>query len=80
MLWQIIILLSMAENFHIGFDPAVFAGQDPNNVAAAGQVVTEKLIQHIMQTAQSLTGSTNLVYMGGVALNCLANQYLGRIL
>ena len=68
----------MAENFHIGFDPVVFAGQDPNNVATAGQVITEKLIQHIMQTAQSLTGSTNLVYMGGVALNCLANQYLGR--
>jgi carbamoyltransferase len=68
----------MAENFHIGFDPVVFAGQDPNNVATAGQVITEKLIQHIMQTAQLLTGSTNLVYMGGVALNCLANQYLGR--
>ena len=68
----------MAENFHIGVDSVEFAGEDPNNIAAAGQVITEKLIQHIMQTAQSLTGSANLVYMGGVALNCLANQYLGR--
>lgn len=67
----------MAENFHVGFDPVEFAGEDPNNIAAAGQVITETLIQHIMQTAQSLTGSENLVYMGGVALNCLANQYLG---
>ena len=67
----------MAENFHIGVDSVEFAGEDPNNIAAAGQVITEKLIQHIMQTARSLTGSTNLVYMGGVALNCLANQYLG---
>jgi carbamoyltransferase len=67
----------MAENFHIGFDPVEFAGEDLNNIAAAGQVITETLIQHIMQIAQSLTGSENLVYMGGVALNCLANQYLG---
>jgi carbamoyltransferase len=67
----------MSENFHIGFDPVEFAGEDPNNIAAAGQVITETLIQHIMQTAQSLTGSNNLVYMGGVALNCLANRYLG---
>ena len=69
---------SMAENFHIGFDPAVFVDQDPNNIAAAGQVVAEKLIQHIVQKAAELTNSDNLVYMGGVALNCLANQYLGR--
>ena len=68
----------MAENFHIGFDPTAFAGEDTNNIAAAGQVVTEKLIQHIVQKAAELTGSDNLVYMGGVALNCLANQYLGR--
>jgi carbamoyltransferase len=68
----------MAENFHIGFDPVVFAGQDANNIAAAGQVITETLIQHIVQKAAELTGSDNLVYMGGVALNCLANQYLGR--
>jgi carbamoyltransferase len=68
----------MAENFHIGFDPAVFVNQDPNDIAAAGQVVAEKLIQHIMQQAVELTGSNNLVYMGGVALNCVANQYLGE--
>jgi carbamoyltransferase len=68
----------MAENFHIGIDSVEFAGEDPNNIAAAGQIITEKLIQHIVQKAAELTGSTNLVYMGGVALNCLANQYLGR--
>ena len=69
---------TMAENFHIGFDPMAFTNQDANNIAAAGQVVAEKLIQHIVQQAAELTGSDNLVYMGGVALNCLANQYLGR--
>jgi carbamoyltransferase len=66
------------ENFHIGFDPGKFVGEDNNNIAAAGQWITEKLIQDIMSKAAKLTGSTNLVYMGGVALNCLANQYLGR--
>jgi len=66
------------ENFHIGFDPDRFAGEDNNNIAAAGQWITERLIQDIMCKAAHLTRSDNLVYMGGVALNCLANQYLGR--
>jgi carbamoyltransferase len=66
------------ENFHIGFDPDKFAGEDNNNIAAAGQWITERLIQDIMCKAAHLTRSDNLVYGGGVALNCLANQYLGR--
>jgi carbamoyltransferase len=66
------------ENFHIGFDPDRFVGEDNNNIAAAGQWITERLIQDIMCKAAHLTRSDNLVYMGGVALNCLANQYLGR--
>ena len=66
------------ENFHIGFDARMFLGADNNNIAAAGQWITEKLIQDIMCKAAHLTRSDNLVYGGGVALNCLANQYLGR--
>lgn len=66
------------ENFHIGFDPDKFVGEDNNNIAAAGQWITERLIQDIMAKARSLVDSDNLVYMGGVALNCLANQYLGE--
>ena len=66
------------ENFHIGFDPDKFAGEDNANIAAAGQWITEHLIQDIMCKAANLTRSDNLIYMGGVALNCLANQYLGR--
>ena len=66
------------ENFHIGFDPDRFVGEDKHNIAAAGQWITEKLIQDIMCKAAHLTRSDNLVYGGGVALNCLANQYLGR--
>ena len=66
------------ENFHIGFDPERFVGEDNNNSAAAGQWITERLIQDIVQKAAELTDSGNLVYGGGVALNCLANQYLGE--
>jgi carbamoyltransferase len=66
------------ENFHMGFDPDKFAGEDNNNIAAAGQWITERLIQDIMCKAAHLTRSDNLVYGGGVALNCLANRYLGR--
>jgi carbamoyltransferase len=56
----------------------MFLGADNNNIAAAGQWITERLIQDIMYKATQLVESDNLVYMGGVALNCLANQYLGR--
>jgi carbamoyltransferase len=66
------------ENFHIGFDPDKFAGEDNNNIAAAGQWIAERLIQDIMVKARLLTNSNNLVYMGGVALNCLANRHLGE--
>ena len=66
------------ENFHTGFDKSLFAGTDETNLAAAGQIIAEKMIQHIVQKAAELTGSENLVYMGGVALNCLANSRLGE--
>jgi carbamoyltransferase len=69
------------DNFHVGFHPDVFATIGDMNaveLAAAGQFITEKLIQHVIQRAAELTGSDNLVYMGGVALNCLANSRLGE--
>ena len=66
------------ENFHMGFDPDKFAGDDTNNIAAAGQWIVEQLIQDVMAKARTLVGSNNLVYMGGVALNCLANRLLGE--
>jgi carbamoyltransferase len=38
----------------------------------------ERLIGSIMQRARDFKWSTNLVYQGGVALNCLANRKLGE--
>lgn len=43
------------------------------NLGLAIQQVTEELVLRIAQTAQTLTGSRNLCYAGGVALNCVAN-------
>jgi carbamoyltransferase len=46
------------------------------DIAASIQLVTELAIVKIMQFAKRKTKSENLVYMGGVALNCVANNNL----
>lgn len=43
------------------------------NLGLAIQQVTEELVIRIIKTAKQLTGSNNLCYAGGVALNCVAN-------
>jgi carbamoyltransferase len=45
--------------------------------AWAAQEIVEKLIYNVIRRSKSFDWSTNLVYMGGVALNCLANRNLG---
>ena len=64
------------ENLHTGtslsFDQ--FAAED---IAASAQQICEELIYSVMQRARAFGWSQNLVYQGGVALNCLANRNLG---
>lgn len=48
------------------------------NMALAIQQVTEEVVFLMANTAQELTGCTNLVMAGGVALNCVANGKLLR--
>jgi carbamoyltransferase len=67
------------ENFHIGVDATLLEAATPEDIACATQLVAEDLIMNVMQRAWELTGETNLVYMGGVALNCLANRNLGDL-
>jgi carbamoyltransferase len=67
----------LTENLHIGIDPEFLPGASNEDIAASAQVVTEQLIYNIMLYARNLGWSTNLVYQGGVALNCLANRNLG---
>lgn len=63
-------------NLHIGLDQDCVSTVSNENLAASAQAVCEKLIRSIMVKAKSLSVSENLVYMGGVALNCLANRFL----
>ena len=65
-------------NLHTGVSDD-FLGTDAGfmDIAASTQAVTEALIKNVMQKARALGKSKNLVYGGGVALNCLANRLLG---
>jgi carbamoyltransferase len=65
------------QNLHIGLDPESFNGYNDYDIAAGAQQVAEKLIYSVMQRAKDFGWSRNLVYQGGVALNCLANRNLG---
>jgi len=67
------------KNLHIGFDEYELSFTHNEDVAAAAQRLTEEMIMAVMRRARELVSSDNLVYMGGVALNCVANSRLGQI-
>lgn len=66
------------QNLHAGLDADFMQGFDDYDIAAGAQHLAEELIYSVMQRARDFNYSTNLVYQGGVALNCLANRNLGR--
>src|SRR5258705_11452297 len=55
-------------------EPESSLNQFQANLALAIQQVTEFIVLALARTAEQLTGSTNLVMAGGVALNCVANN------
>jgi len=65
-------------NLHIGVGDFLGEDADLENIATSTQEITEQMIYGIMGRARQLGTSKNLVYMGGVALNCLANRNLGN--
>ena len=65
-------------NLHIGITHTFLPQAADEDIAASAQVVAEQLIYSVMQRARGFDWSTNLVYSGGVALNCLANRNLGK--
>jgi carbamoyltransferase len=65
------------ENLHIGVPENFLAGANDMDIATSTQLITEQLITTVMSKARMLGYSKNLVYGGGVALNCLANRLLG---
>jgi carbamoyltransferase len=67
----------LEENLHIGISPNFLAMAKDVDIAASAQSIAEREIYSVMQRARDFGWSRNLVYMGGVALNCLANRKLG---
>jgi carbamoyltransferase len=70
--------IEFIHNHHVGIDFELLATQSPSDLAACAQAITEYLVMNVAQRARKLVGSNNLVYGGGVALNCVANRELGR--
>jgi carbamoyltransferase len=68
-------------NFHKGITDwnESINEQDRFDIAAAAQKIYELRLLEFMRMARSLTGKTNLVFMGGCALNCSANTRLWSI-
>lgn len=66
------------ESYHRGTGSDWLAYHTNEDIAYAAQSIAEQLIMNVMRRARKLTGSDNLVYTGGVALNCLANRRLGE--
>jgi carbamoyltransferase len=69
--------IDFKENLHIGVPENFLEGANEMDVAASAQALAEYLINAVMAKARMLGKSRNLVYGGGVALNCLANRNLG---
>ena len=66
------------ENLHAGASYEWGKHFDDMDVASSAQSLCENLIYNIMRRAKDFGWSRNLCYMGGVALNCLANRNLGK--
>lgn len=49
------------------------------DLASSIQDITEECVMRIIKRAKELTGSDNLVYSGGVALNCVINSKLPSV-
>ena len=65
-------------NLHKGIDPSFKQDADHYDIAASSQVLVEEMITTVIKKAKQLGRSNNLVYGGGVALNCSANRLLGE--
>lgn len=70
--------LDFKENLHVGLPYGFLDGADHMDIAASSQKLVEYLINIVMSKARMIGHSKNLVYGGGVALNCLANRNLGE--
>jgi carbamoyltransferase len=66
------------QNLHAGLAQKYLSDCSDMDIAAGAQSLAEDLILNIMLRAKQFKWSDNLVYMGGVALNCSANRRIGN--
>jgi carbamoyltransferase len=72
--WEI----KFKHNLHVGLAQKYLSYVGDMDIAAGAQDLVEDLIVNVMRRARGFGWSRNLVYMGGVALNCSANRLLGE--
>lgn len=71
--------IDFRHNLHIGVEENNFLSKaNGMDIAASAQLVCETLVDKVLFRAKKLGRSKNLVYGGGVALNCVANRLLGK--
>jgi carbamoyltransferase len=65
-------------NYHFGIGDKRFHKYEPKDIAHAAQVVYEAVFERILAYVRALTSLDKLVWMGGCALNCLANRLIRK--
>lgn len=74
--------LVLKENTHIGirwWKPELTTNQEYMNIAASIQAIVEDFMMGIATYTRKISQSRNLILMGGVALNCVANEKIARL-
>jgi carbamoyltransferase len=71
--WEV----TFKDNLHTGLALKYLSDYSDMDLAAGAQDLAEDLILNVMLRARKFNFSQNLVYMGGVALNCAANSRVG---
>lgn len=69
--------LTFKQNLHVGVSADFLPNANIMDIACSAQYILERLLKEVLSKARLLGSSNNLVYGGGVALNCLANRFLG---
>jgi len=72
-------ILTLKQNLHVGVSKDFLKDAKETDIASSSQQIAEYMIALVVSKAKNLGRSRNLVYGGGVALNCLANRLLGNI-
>jgi carbamoyltransferase len=75
--WSWPQMFTLKNNLHKGckdWRPDLTSQQDLYDIAAGTQAAYEVVFSKMLHYAKHITGSNNLVFMGGCALNCVANN------